>query len=75
MPDAELAKLSFKTALGPAQLAAALAIFQLLDSNGDKYLKLDELRKAQVCGEGPWSGAAVGLVDPVLPPGRMSIIA
>lgn len=46
--QAELGKMTWQTALSSSELAAALCVFRLLDFNGDAYLKLEDLRKAQV---------------------------
>ncbi|GIL80794.1 hypothetical protein Vretimale_9094 [Volvox reticuliferus] len=45
--DMELNRLGWDSALSPAEVAAALAIFRLLDFNLDNYVKLEDLRKAQ----------------------------
>ncbi|KXZ48014.1 hypothetical protein GPECTOR_31g378 [Gonium pectorale] len=44
--EAELGKLGWDSALPPAEVAKALAVFRLLDFNLDNFLKLDDLRKA-----------------------------
>ncbi|GIL65793.1 hypothetical protein Vafri_19420 [Volvox africanus] len=46
--DTELNQLGWDSALSRVEVAAALAIFRLLDFNLDNYVKLEDLRKAQV---------------------------
>ncbi|GIL65792.1 hypothetical protein Vafri_19420 [Volvox africanus] len=45
--DTELNQLGWDSALSRVEVAAALAIFRLLDFNLDNYVKLEDLRKAQ----------------------------
>ncbi|EFJ40043.1 hypothetical protein VOLCADRAFT_108377 [Volvox carteri f. nagariensis] len=45
--ESELGRLGWDSALSPAEVSSALAVFRLLDFNLDNYVKLDDLRKAQ----------------------------
>lgn len=49
LPGAEAGRLQYKAAITEAELGSALAIFKLLDFNGDGYVALMDMRRAQVC--------------------------
>ncbi|MEW5306448.1 MAG: hypothetical protein WDW38_007389 [Sanguina aurantia] len=47
LPGAEAGRLQYKAAITEAELGSALAVFKLLDFNGDGYVALMDLRRAQ----------------------------
>ncbi len=61
--QADLGKMTWQTSLSSSELAAALCVFRLLDFNGDAYLKLEDLRKAQVGDRGAPYGVVLGAVS------------
>lgn len=67
-PEQELGKLAWGASLSTAELSSALAVFRLLDFNLDGYVKLEDLRRAQVGEEDRAQlekrGKGRGIVDP-----------